>query len=214
MAWEEILKLKILTKTGTMLRFVPFTSRILYRGGKVSRPYRSIHEQAWDWQYDMQLIDVTEEEIQYIHTKLLGKKYLRDVQVSDPVVYPVRGTVYNPDTNRVFVSMIVGRGSKRIHVPFLIDGGCPGIYLARDTMEALGYTDSIPSSTRVNIQGFDQMTAFPSPTLSQFSHANILGQKFFFHSGVKKMEDIRNREVVLYHPNQALSTSTAPDVIL
>jgi hypothetical protein len=197
-----------------MLRFVPFTSRILYRGGKVSRSFTDIHEQAWDWKYDILLTDVTEEEIRYIHTKLLGKKYLETVPASDHVVYPVRGTVYNPDTNRVFVSMIVARGSKRIHVPFLIDGGCPGIYLARDTLHALGYTDTIPSSTRVNIQGFDQMTAFPSPALSHFSYANILGQKFFHQTGVKKVEDIRNGEVFLYHPKQALPTSAAPDLIL
>jgi hypothetical protein len=106
--------------------------------------------------------------------------------------------------------MIVARGSKRIHVPFLVDGGCPGIYLARDTMHALGHTDNIPNSTRVNIQGFDQMTAFLSPALSQFSHANILGQKFFYQTGVKKVEDVRNREVFLHHPKQALPTCAAP----
>lgn len=197
-----------------MLRFVQFTSRILYRGGKASRPFTDIHEPAYDWTYDIPLTDVTVEEIRYIHTKLLGKKYLETVPASDPVVYPVRGTVYSPETNRVFVSMIVARGSKRIHVPFLIDGGCPGIYIAHDTMNALGYTDTIPSSTRVNIQGFDQMTAFPSPALSKFSHANILGQKFFYHTGVKKVEDIKSREVFLYHPKQALPTNAAPELIL
>lgn len=142
----------------------------------VKRTLTDIHEPFWDWRSDMMLTDVTIEDVKYIQ-KELGSEYLNTTD--KPIVYPVHGFIFNNDTRRVFVSLIVARGKHRINVPFLVSSGCSGLYLAPDTMAQLGYQDNLPERLTVNVHGFNGLSAHLSPADSIFSNLNVLGQRFF-----------------------------------
>lgn len=95
---------------------------------------------------------------------------------SGTVSMPVEGIVYGP-SRRIFLPLTISRktDSQPLHVIFLVDTGAPCTYLRQDTFEALGFKESIPSSTNIYIHGFKLPVALSH---AHFETVDLLGQDF------------------------------------
>ena len=125
--------------------------------------------------YDVLINDVMDENLKFIAEKV-GTEYLSATTMLP--FFPVRGVLWNAKTNRTFVNLVVQRNKDiKVNVLFMIDTGCPDVYLRKDTLAALGYNDSIPSSLTLNIHGTDDI--FCEISRAHFSNVNVLGMSYF-----------------------------------
>ena len=127
------------------------------------------------WETDIMFSDVGIQDLIEI-SELLNKSYLSVTHEAPK--FPITGIIYGVSTLRPFVNLIVSRGKKSVNVPFLIDSGCPDIFLSAEAMSAL-MDDALPLSTYVNLHGFKQVNVFMSPltailAMFQYSDNNSL----------------------------------------
>lgn len=158
-----------------------------------SRFVHDVHE-PYDWEFDIMLTDVKLDDLRFISNKL-GHEYLSPSD--NDASLPLNGFIYGTDTMRPFVILVVGRAGKRVNVPFIVDSGCPGVYISEDVFSALGFSDSIPPHTVVNLHGFDSFNVSLSPTDSNFAGVSVLGQKFFKETKLVKYENTAEGKICI-----------------
>lgn len=108
----------------------------------------------------------------------LGHKRLSPVD--SPATYPIKGSFYGP-SNRVFLPLAVSTAHRSpIMVLFLVDTGAPMSFLREDTLAALGFTESTPSSATVLIQGLRVSVGLST---EHFANVDLLGQDFLTRLG-------------------------------
>lgn len=76
---------------------------------------------------------------------------------------------------RIFIPLIVTKREISIIVLFLFDTTSPSTYLRTDTLMALGFTDTTPLSTIVDIHG---MSMNVHRSQGNFENVDLLGQDF------------------------------------
>ena len=145
----------------------------------------------------MMLVDVGPEDLKFISEEEMKIKYLSST--TNIPKFPVKGITYGEDTYRVFVNLIVARGSFKINVPFLVNSGCPDVYLSSEALQKLGCNDIIPNFIRVNIHGFKSIGAKVSPKASHFSNICVLGQNFFAKHRLTKFENTADGYIIIDH---------------
>jgi hypothetical protein len=128
---------------------------------------------------DLMLSDLTEQLLAADIASLLDVTHLAPARAED-VAWPVRAVLYGV-FSRVMVSLVVcappraGRAAAALHVVFLVDTGRPYTFVSQSTFKALRYTDALPRSTSLRVQGVD-MTVQPSH--SHFADVNVIGTDF------------------------------------
>jgi hypothetical protein len=122
-------------------------------------------------EYDIQLTDISEGDIQQIQ-EILGTPNLQPVEGIG--AFPVEGIMYGQNL-RIFVPLVVATKKKVINVNFLFDTGSPVSYLRRETFEALGFSESIPSEVLVRVHG---VTAQVHLSHGHFENVDIVGQDY------------------------------------
>ena len=121
--------------------------------------------------FDILISDIGEEDL------MLLSKELEVANLSDAVAegtFPVSGTFYG-DYLRIFVPLTVTKRRTCRWVLFLLDTGSPYTFLRADTFDALGFTESVPKSAQVSINGVNMSV---SPSHGHFENINLLGQNF------------------------------------
>ena len=76
---------------------------------------------------------------------------------------------------RIFFGLVVTTKKASVNVLFLMDTGSPSTYLRQDTLEALGFSESIPSNANVKIHG---TTVQVYHSRGHFENVNLLGQDY------------------------------------
>ena len=79
----------------------------------------------------------------------------------------------------LYLCLQVRRGSSSVWVFFLHDTGSPYTYLSPSTMEALGFSDNLPTSATVYIHGRPHEVT-PSPQDKHFADLNLLGGDYLY----------------------------------
>ena len=90
------------------------------------------------------------------------------------VAFPVNGTMHGAGL-RIFFGLVATTKKSSVNVLFLMDTSSPSTHLCQDTLEALGFTESISGHTIVNIHG---TTVQVYPSRGQFKNVNLLGQDY------------------------------------
>jgi hypothetical protein len=121
--------------------------------------------------YDVLITDISDTDLSRLGSEL---GIMRLSQATSDILFPVTGVVYGRNS-RLFVPLVVEKRSKRINVLFLYDTGSPGTFLRHDTLQALGFVESIPDETDIIIQG-ERVTV--SPSRSHYENVDLLGQDF------------------------------------
>jgi len=121
--------------------------------------------------YDVLILDITSSDLNKIGEELESIS-LSEAQVVPS--FPVKGILFGQG-QRMFVPLIVSKRSKSINVNFLFDTGSPNTYLRRETLAALGFVQSTPTETNVNIHG-TAMTVYLSS--NHFENVDLLGQDY------------------------------------
>jgi hypothetical protein len=141
-------------------------------------------------EYDVFILDITDDDLARVSIELCGLERLSIA--TDAGSFPARGMIYG-GANRVFVSLVVSKRTSSVHVTFLVDTGSPNTHLRKDTLEALGFKESIPSNTVVHINGIG-LTVYPSR--SHFENVDLIGQDFFIGWAVLNI-DYCSKEVII-----------------
>jgi len=135
--------------------------------------------------FDVLITDIKEDDLSTIGTEL-GVERLSAAPGDGP--FPVVGTIFGAN-HRVFVPLTVrharGRGHA-VNVLFLLDMGAPTTFLRRDTLSAVGYSDSVPSTANVYIQGVKVAVAVSH---GHFANVDLLGQDFMVRMAAKLTVD-------------------------
>ena len=127
--------------------------------------------------FDVLIKDITESSFVDI-ARDLGHKRLSPADGF--LAFPIKGSFYGP-SNRIFLPLVVSSAKRGpINVLFLVDTGAPMSFLREDTLEALGFTESIPSSATVLIQGLRISVGLSSES---FANVDLLGQDFLTRMG-------------------------------
>lgn len=133
--------------------------------------------------FDVLMTDIKEEDFSTIGMDL-GVERLSLALSDGP--FPVAGTIFGAN-HRIFVPLTVRhtRGCA-VNVLFLLDTGAPTSFLRRDTLAALGYTDTVPSTANVYIQGVKVAVGVSH---GHFANVDLLGQDVMIRMGAKLMVD-------------------------
>jgi hypothetical protein len=121
--------------------------------------------------YDVMITDIFPSDIDAIGREL---GVIQLSPHSGEFTFPVNGVMYGQNL-RIFAPFVVRKKEVVITVFFLYDTGSPQTFLRRETFEALGFTDSIPSSAMVKIHG---ITLTVCLSQAHFSNVDVLGQDF------------------------------------
>lgn len=126
--------------------------------------------------FDVLLTDFGERELRTNVAREFTTEFLAyaDPQVSPQ--WPVNGIVYGK-YYRVIVELNVKRRDAARTVFFLLGTGSPFTYLSPSTLQALGFSDSVPKSLQASVHG-QRMTVYSSPQASHFKDINLLGSDF------------------------------------
>jgi hypothetical protein len=143
-------------------------------------------------EYDVVVTDIKEADFLLIGSEL-GVQRLTKAPGDGSFETPVRGVIFGA-CHRSFVPLTVRKKNIVVYVLFLYDTGSPLTYLRRDTLHAIGHTESTPAETLVTIQG-RSMTAYLSS--AHFENVDIIGQDFMMFLGVTATVDYRSASVVL-----------------
>lgn len=141
-------------------------------------------------EFDILITDITEADFSRIGEEL-GVFRLSAADVIGS--FPVTGIVYG-SSHRVFVPLIVRKRRNLVNLMFLVDTGSPNTYIRKDSLIALGHTESIPSATLVEINGIG-LTVYPSQ--GHFVNVDLLGQDFFISFGGMLNIDYKKKEVLM-----------------
>lgn len=96
------------------------------------------------------------------------------------------GTIFGAN-HRIFVPLTVRHASRRaVNVLFLLDTGAPSSFLRHDTLAALGYIDSVPSTANVFIHGVKVAVGVSH---GHFANIDLLGQDFMVRVAAKLFVD-------------------------
>ena len=140
-------------------------------------PLEPLHMTIPPNEYDVHITDITEGDMLKIG-EILGVVNLSSV--CDPPVFPIKGIMYGQNV-RVFVPLVVKVRQTSINVNFLFDTGSPVSYLRAETLENLGFRESVPSEVVANIHGFSAPVHLSH---GHFENVNVLGQDYLRRVGI------------------------------
>lgn len=153
-------------------------------------------------EYDVLLSDVTHDVLVGNIAEELGVKYLSEV-LNYSQLNIVEGILHGANS-RPMVNLVVSsvRFKKRINVIFLVDTGSPCLYLCQQALEALGFTDNIPSTFGLV---FNERTyqANMSPLMQKdgrkglFHDINLIGASFLSKSNATLIVNYNDDKVTL-----------------
>ena len=122
-------------------------------------------------EYDVLISDITDSNLASIGNEL----EIRRLSTAEYIPQPqVRGIMFG-SCCRIFLPLIVKKRSIAINVLFLYDTGSPSTYLREDTLRALGFAETTPTETNVELHG-QTMTVYLSR--GHFENVDLLGQDF------------------------------------
>jgi len=134
---------------------------------------------------DIFITDVGKEQLAYISKKFFSVDYLSSVKI--PPEWPINGILYGDLKKRILVSMVVQRGNLNINVPFIVDTGCPIVYISAEVYEKFvaKHPENLPDFVSLTLHGIPDVNVAISPSVSHFAEVNILGQSFLTRDDVK-----------------------------
>ena len=128
-------------------------------------------------EYDVLITDISEGDIQKIG-EILRVQHLSPAS-ADPV-FPVDGIIYGQNL-RIFVPLVVKIRQTSINVNFLFNTASPNSYLRKETFEALGFHENIPSEVVLKIHGFSMPVHL---SRGHFENVDMIGQDFLRQVGI------------------------------
>jgi len=126
---------------------------------------------------DILLTDVTESQFHSVEIEL---NVQNGTETNKTHKYPVQGVIMG-SYGRMWIPLIVCKRNKSFHTIFLYNTGSPYTHLSKFILEKIGYTDNIPESIVVNINGVN-LTVYLSK--NHFENINLLGQDFMKLAGI------------------------------
>lgn len=140
------------------------------------------------------------QEFEFVCEKL-GKKYMGNT--TEVPSFPVKGVIHNILHGRRCVVMVVEKNNKKIHVPFVIDGGSPYNLIGLDALVALGIkTDDIYTSVELTIHGIPTVPFNHAQGDARLQDINLLGWHFLLQTKMFEVNDVDRMEVTV-HRNEA-----------
>lgn len=150
-------------------------------------------------EFDVLLTDFGERDLRTNVAREFTTEFLADADPQIPPQWPVHGIVYGR-YYRVIVELTVKRRDAARRVFFLLGTGSPFTYLSPCTLQALGFSDSVPKSLQASVHG-QHMTVYSSPQASHFKDINLLGSDFLSVEQCQLGVDYKLLTAELVHAN-------------
>lgn len=169
---------------------VPLTDYYLHSATPMEAP-NALSPRAWD----VVITDIHEPDLEIYNE--FGMVRGQPIQHERSFSTPATGVFFGA-SNRLMLPLTVANSKVTINVVFLVDTGAPATYLRSQTLTALGYTESTPSSAPVRINGLANRV-YVSHT--HFHNVDVLGQDYLRALGGVLNVDYRRQIVTLLGPS-------------
>jgi len=128
--------------------------------------------------YDVILTDLKHKDLIGDISNELYVKYLEDASDESSLQEPVNGIIWGTNY-RLVSNMVISsrRHKKQKNIIFVIDTGCPGLFICEKALYKLGFTENVPSQFQVIFRN-KTFNAAMSPPDSHFADINLLGGSF------------------------------------
>ena len=140
--------------------------------------------------FDVVLTDLNYDKLMREVSHELNVQYLSPAEVPDE---ELEGSLLNGilwgSNSRPLINLVVSstKYNKPVNIIFIVDTACPYLYLCKDALHALGYTDNIPTQFPIQFrgavfQGNMSPLVMPDGSDGHFKDVNILGASFLRHA--------------------------------
>eukprot|EP00834_Sanchytrium_tribonematis_P006664 NODE_512_length_6656_cov_0.587006.p4 type:complete len:183 gc:universal NODE_512_length_6656_cov_0.587006:6162-5614(-) len=161
--------------------------------------------------YNVLLIDVKHNDLVGRIADQLNVKYLDTVH--NPVFKPsVSGILFGSNA-RPMINLVVAskKHKKWVNIIFLVDTGCPNLYVCDLAMKKLGFSDHIPKTFKL-LFGDYTLDASMSPLYigeveGHYKEINLIGASFLLKMAATLTIDYKSESCSLFFPHfQSLNT--------
>ena len=135
--------------------------------------------------FDVILTDLNYDKLMRDVSRKFNVQYLSPAEVTDEE--PLEGILWGSNS-RPLINLVVSstKYNKAVNIIFLVDTACPYLYLCKDALHALGYTDNIPTQFPIQFRGAVYQGNMSPLLMSDGSDGhckdvNILGASFLRH---------------------------------